>query len=217
VAKITRPIKIFAYEAKVIKTINPCFMKKRLFFFTVILTFLINLMPSCTTEETMDTLTISVSKNTLVADGFDDIKIKVTNQNEEDFTSRAIIYANAVQLKGNAFATETPGSYRIIASRHNSVSDTVLVEASNPGPSPFTKKILVEDYTGTWCGHCPRVIINLDNFIKTNPNCIFVGVHNGAPFTYQYEAQMRSMFDVSGFPYCSGQPQFQMERKPVGP
>lgn len=41
------------------------------------------------------------------------------------------------------------------------------------------KKVLLEDYTGAWCGYCPDGAIILQNLIESNdPNLIGIAVHN---------------------------------------
>ncbi len=176
-------------------------MKTYFHFILPIALIILILGQSCSKEELVDRLVVTIDKSIVPANGFDEVCITVKNQNGEDFTSRCMIYVNDKSIKGNLLITDKPGTYEIRALKGNSVSDTAFVEATNPGPSSFTHKILCEDYTGAWCGHCPRVGIQLDNYVSNlNPNCIFIGIHNGDPFRYTYESQLRSKFDVQGFP-----------------
>ncbi len=38
------------------------------------------------------------------------------------------------------------------------------------------RKVLIEEFTGTWCGNCPQAIIPLDD-LNTNPNFIVIANH----------------------------------------
>ncbi len=72
-------------------------------------------------------------------------------------------------------------------------SDTVIIDnqpdttANAPAiPGYFKKRVLVEDYTGTWCGNCTRVAYAVKK-IEEDPtnNAVFVAIHNGNdPYHY---------------------------------
>lgn len=49
-----------------------------------------------------------------------------------------------------------------------------------PVPSTFTRKVLVEEFTGAWCGYCPDGALILEEMIEANPTRIVgVSVHQG--------------------------------------
>ncbi len=111
---------------------------------------------------------------------------------------------NGATYAVNKFIPPSAGTYKITATKGSSSSGEVTVTA-NPAPaSPFTQKVLAEDYTGTWCGHCPRVGIQLENYSATHPNLVVVGVHgpngSGDPYIYQYVSQLTGFFNITGWP-----------------
>ncbi len=66
----------------------------------------------------------------------------------------------------------------------------------------YSTKALIEDYTGAWCGWCPRIsqgIIDVHN-MSGGEDVIAVAVHNGDAMAFPLETQMRSQFGVTGFP-----------------
>lgn len=68
----------------------------------------------------------------------------------------------------------------------------------------YTKKVLVEDFTGTWCGYCPAMSDALDNKSRSTPNLVFSGMHDAAgrtdPYHSIYSVSLRNAFGVSAFP-----------------
>lgn len=67
-----------------------------------------------------------------------------------------------------------------------SCSDTVVVEnrpdqsATAPAiPGYFKKNVLIEDYTGTWCGNCTRVAYAIEQVKEQTDNVVTVAIHNG--------------------------------------
>jgi hypothetical protein len=53
-------------------------------------------------------------------------------------------------------------------------------DGSSSKPAAVTKRVLIEEATGTWCGWCVRGIVNMDDIHKTYPTTTaLVAVHNG--------------------------------------
>lgn len=145
---------------------------------------------------------VVVAKGTIVADGYDYTNVTVINTtNNADITSQCALKINGVAIGGYAFGTETAGTYTISA-RYNNTTDAVVgtVIATDRGPSKYSSKILVEDYTGAWCGYCPRVAGKLESAQAANANILTIAVHNNDPMAYVYESQMRGKYGVTGFP-----------------
>ena len=68
----------------------------------------------------------------------------------------------------------------------SSCADTVVVEnkpdesANAPAISGyFKKRVLIEDYTGTWCGNCARVAYAVDQVKLLTDKAVTVAIHNG--------------------------------------
>jgi hypothetical protein len=71
-------------------------------------------------------------------------------------------------------------------------------DGSSSRPNAVTKRVLIEEATGTWCGWCVRGIVNMDALHKSNPTTTaLIAVHNGDPMVVTtYDAGMK----VSGYP-----------------
>jgi thiol-disulfide isomerase/thioredoxin len=61
-------------------------------------------------------------------------------------------------------------------------------------------KVIVEDYTGTWCGYCPPVAHAIYELKEVYDNIISVGIHNNDELTIDQESDLRSELGISGFP-----------------
>jgi thiol-disulfide isomerase/thioredoxin len=73
-----------------------------------------------------------------------------------------------------------------------SCSETIVVENSpaNDLQAPpisgyFKKRVLIEDYTGTWCGNCVRVAYAIEKVQEETDDAVVVAIHNGNdPYDY---------------------------------
>lgn len=64
-----------------------------------------------------------------------------------------------------------------------------------------TKKVIIEEGTGTWCQWCPRGAVAMDQMFQNHPNdFIGIAVHNGDPMTVAaYDGGM----NLGGYPGCN--------------
>lgn len=65
----------------------------------------------------------------------------------------------------------------------------------------FTKNVVYEEGTGTWCGWCPRGLVGLNTMAHnyTDGSWIGIGVHNGDPMTVSEYDQGVGTF-IGGYP-----------------
>ena len=64
--------------------------------------------------------------------------------------------------------------------------------------SQTVQKVIIEDYTGAWCGYCPDGTIVLENILTTKPNTIGVGIHNQDAMVTANGNTITSFFNTSG-------------------
>ena len=70
-------------------------------------------------------------------------------------------------------------------------------------PANFTTKVLLEDYTGTWCGACPGAGVAMKSAMDGNSNIFGVGIHaggNGDPMAFAETEAMANFYNVNAFP-----------------
>lgn len=150
-----------------------------------------------------DSVYVSLSQTSVEFNGFDYTTITVKDYQGNDVTSTSSIFANGSALSSNKFVPGATGTFYITAKKGTLPSGSKLLNVVGASASPFSKKIVVEDCTGAWCGYCPRVAYSLDEYKKTRPNCIVLAVHGGGgtdPFKYQYYTNFNSNFNVTGYP-----------------
>lgn len=184
---------------------------KKIFGFGFLFLVLSMVVTSCKKNDTSgssgsttDSLHVVLSSSTVEFNGFDFVNITVKDQNGNDITSSSELYANGNYI-GSKFVPTGAGTFIITAKKGTIPSDSKTLNATAPGSSPFTQKLLVEDCTGAWCGYCPRLANSLDNYKSTHPNAIVLAIHGGGgtdPFKYQYYTSINSAFAVSGIPNC---------------
>ena len=73
-------------------------------------------------------ITIEATSNTIRANGIDSVMLIVT-QDGANVTSQSTIYANGSVVNGNKFATTTPGTYTIYATKGSVTSNEITVTA----------------------------------------------------------------------------------------
>ncbi len=99
----------------------------------------------------------------------------------------------------------------VIAATAISCSDTNVVtgdETGNGNGNPivegkFSRRVLIEDFTGTWCGNCTRVAQGIENVNAQTDKAVVVGVHHGNdPYHYNGIEPLRALIypDFPDFP-----------------
>ncbi len=65
-------------------------------------------------------------------------------------------------------------------------------------PTSFTKKGVIEDYTGTWCGWCPRVSYAIELVEDTSDKVFAIAAHSGDAMQNTFSSQLVSQFNPGG-------------------
>ncbi len=116
-------------------------------------------------------------------------------------TSASTIFVeNAESVTGNIIIPGVTGTIEAYATFNEFTSDaiTVTIEDNASTPGSFTKKALIEDYTGTWCGWCPRVSYGIEQVEAATENAVVVAVHAGDVMSTSYGNQLIGTYNPSG-------------------
>ena len=64
----------------------------------------------------------------------------------------------------------------------------------------FEKNVLVEQYTGTWCGYCPRAIAQIDNRLVADNKIVHIALHLSDEMTFNLNNSLFTSFGFTGVP-----------------
>ena len=70
-----------------------------------------------------------------------------------------------------------------------------------PVPDLFSKKVLIEEFTGAWCGYCPDGALILENIINQNVGFVIgVSAHSGDAMEVSQTSFLESTYSNPGYP-----------------
>ena len=68
-------------------------------------------------------------------------------------------------------------------------------------PDAFTKKVLIEEFTGAWCGYCPDGADRVKNLINDNAGRVLgVSIHAGDAMAIAHADYLDTTYKSTGFP-----------------
>lgn len=172
-------------------------MKKNIVFLILIHLFL----ASCNNEDISKITMIEVKSSVaevLVGNNF---VFSVVANNGENVTSNATFKVNGNAISGNEYTAVTSGDYSVEAVFEDFQSQLLTVRAVNP--SIYSQKVLIEDYTGAWCGFCPRIAYSIERVKEMSDKVVSVAVHlyeNNDPYSFEGSQTLNDEFSVGGLP-----------------
>ncbi len=172
------------------------------------------LMISCGTEEEPHANALTVTLSTPSVQVGNAITFMASSLNDGDLTSTSTFFVNGEQIEGNTYTPSVANDSNEVYATYNGLTSAVVNFSSfDLVPSEYTQKVLVEDYTGTWCSYCPRMAQILDFFTEYNDNVIPIAIHcEGAgepdPWVYEHWAQMAHVNNYN----AGGQPKGKINR-----
>jgi len=83
-----------------------------------------------------------------------------------------------------------------------SVTPPVSVD---PVSGQFQKRVLIEDYTGSWCGYCPRVAYGIEKVLEQTTKAVPVAIHQQTSsgydgFHFSGADPLKQMISLTGYP-----------------
>ena len=171
-------------------------------------------------EITSNTLTVTVTDTppTSIVLSFDKVcysntdsaTFVVTDNFNNVVTTEAEVTVNGVVTTTNPYPFTANGNYDFVATYLGLTSSTVTLNVTSDtgAPSTYTKKVLLEDFTGTWCSQCPPAGAAIMTATSGNSNIFGVGFHasGGDPMEIPETAYWSDYYNVTGFPtvYVNG-------------
>ena len=119
-----------------------------------------------------------------------------------DVTSTSVISVVGVNapLTNATFSPNAAGTYTVKANYSGKTASTTVTYVDGPSTS-FVKRVLIEDYTGTWCGYCPRVAQGIDLVMSETDLAVPVAIHRGQdPYAFAGANVLESLIGLQGYP-----------------
>lgn len=117
----------------------------------------------------------------------------------------ATFYVNGSAIEGFTYASSTTGDYEVYATyeinNESYTSETKAFEIFVP-----KRKVVIEDYTGTWCGYCPRVAVAINDIRALTSDVSVVSIHKQSsamsdPLHYARTEELQARFNIpNSFP-----------------
>ncbi len=150
---------------------------------------------------------ISVTSNPTSIDAGGVLNFVCLGNNGSSVTATSTFYVNGTAITGSSFTTTTAGTLDIFATHVNSLGETLTsptIQVVVNNVINFNKRVLIEDFTGTWCQYCPRVsyAIELVNAQTSDATIVAIHRYNSSidPFNFSGATDLENQIGLSGYP-----------------
>ena len=151
-------------------------------------------------ESPITSLKLELSKNRIVGDSIDYAKVTVTDQKGVNVNDLVKIYYKGSEFEGTNIRSSVPSKSSVYAMYNDIKSNEADLEVVEDKNLKFVKQVLMEQYTGTWCGWCPRAIFQIGNLEKTDNDVVHVAHHLSDEMTYSLNMSLFQSFGFTGVP-----------------
>lgn len=128
-----------------------------------------------------------------------EIVFELYDEDGVDISLDATFFVDGEAVIGPMFSSAEPGTFEVYAEYMLNgtmvTTDTEAFQVIIP-----KRKIVVEDYTGAWCGYCPRLSAAIEAIHEITDDVAVVAIHNDDEMAVSFEEDLRMEFEVSGFP-----------------
>ena len=148
---------------------------------------------------------IELTSNTLAAMTGDVLSFNVTGNNTSNLTASARFFVNTTAISANTFTTTAAGTLSVYATYVTPANVTLTsptVQVTVQQAINFNKRVLIEDYTGTWCQYCPRISYAIEQVRAQTADAVVVAIHRGGsdPFNYTPAVTLENLINLQGYP-----------------
>lgn len=170
---------------------------------TRLLVFYLLILFSCNKNDqkpVSSILTLEINSAVIYADGLDELMIKVKDEKGADITNSSEIYIDNILQSSPIFKTNSAKTFTIFAKYNNLTTAEITFKAIRHENNNFTRKVVIEEFAGMWCGFCPRFTNLIEQAAGNDLRIIPVTIHSGDVLEYVFQQQMRNKFGISSFP-----------------
>lgn len=139
---------------------------------------------------------LSLNKNKVLRG--QEVSFDFFGSNGEKATADATFYVNGNAISGNTFSSGNAGVFEVTAKNASGVeTEAKTFEVFIP-----KRKALFEDYTGTWCGWCPRVTNAVLLLKEKTEDLAVVALHFQDKMELYGAGKLISHFQIEAFPHA---------------
>lgn len=147
---------------------------------------------------------ITISSNKTSADIGETINFNTIGNNGYNLTANSLFFVNGTQLAQNTYVPTASGVISVY-STHTTQGGTTLtsqtIQITVNNSINFNKRVLIEDFTGTWCGYCPRVAYAIEQVNTQTTDATVVAIHRGNdPYDFSGASALESQIGLTGYP-----------------
>jgi thiol-disulfide isomerase/thioredoxin len=182
-------------------------MKKILVLFSVLMSaFMVSCSTDFNVQPSVDQIILTADSSTKLTG--ETITFSITNNLGQDLTGEAAIFVDGVAITSNTYSSNTVGTHQVTATYFSVASEPLVINFHDGSEINFVKRVLIEDYTGTWCGYCPRVAQATDLVHNLTDNVVPVSIHRVSsnpsdpsydPYNYDTTV-LEDLINVPGYP-----------------
>lgn len=133
------------------------------------------------------------------------VTFRLLDPSGDNTASEATFYVNDVAISGFTYSSGVEGSFEVYAEYEVS-GGTFTSETKSFTVYIPKRNVVIEDYTGTWCGFCLKAVVAIDSVKTLTDHVNVVAIHkkSGAypePLHFPRIVELQAEFDVpDGFP-----------------
>ncbi len=146
-------------------------------------------------------LRLEINVTSIYADLLDELVVTVFDNENNNVTDRSRIFIDNNPINGNRFKTAEIKTFSVKASVNEKETSSKMFKAIRQTVNNFSKKIIMEEFAGTWCSFCTRFTYLIDTLVRSDNKIIPIQVHSGDILEYKFVQPMRNKFGVGSFPF----------------
>lgn len=109
----------------------------------------------------------------------------------DEVSDQAVFYVNGAAVSGASFSSPETGYYEVYAEYTNPEGEMLTTDSQSFRIVAPVQQVLIEDYTGTWCGYCPRLQGIISDVMDMTDYAVAIALHKSSgdsnPDPYEYE------------------------------
>jgi thiol-disulfide isomerase/thioredoxin len=122
------------------------------------------------------------------------------DSNGDNTASDATFYVNGAAIPGFTYSSATEASYEVYA-EYVINGETFTTPVKNFTVYIPKRNVVLEDYTGTWCGYCLKALVAIDSVLVLTDHVSVVAIHESSigppdPMDFAQIDDLQAEFDV---------------------